>query len=218
MVVYTLIICLLGAGLIGGAFIYFRTSFKSSMSSETGDIATQIRTIEKDLSEAIKYVQRYASKAQYDRLVGLLDQSTTDLENEKNTLKEIEGKLDRAQLDVEKKEGEQQELKAAKEEEEMQLEELMESFSQISEESMQLEQKLAHSLDSLESMMKDLKLTEDQKNALDQLQEAITSAAGLFRDLIMEYQNVKERLDMLREQFEDLEDEYTRLVEQQLGE
>jgi hypothetical protein len=38
-----------------------------------------------------------------------------------------------------------------------------------------------------------------------------------LRDLIIDYQGLNERLDNLKGQHADLENEYTKLVEQQLG-
>ena len=52
----------------------------------------------------------------------------------------------------------------------------------------------------------------------EDLNRALSDGGALLRDLITEYQSVNERLDMLRIQHEDLEEEYTKLVEQQLGE
>ena len=71
---------------------------------------------------------------------------------------------------------------------------------------------------SLDNIMAELELTEDQRGLLDELSKALTSAGSNLRDLLMEYEAVKTRLENLRQQHLDLEEEYTKLVEQQLGE
>ena len=71
---------------------------------------------------------------------------------------------------------------------------------------------------NLESILGEVTLTDDQKAELDKLNDALSSAGENMRTLITEYESVNERLKMLREQHEDLEEEYTKLVEQQLGE
>jgi predicted nuclease with TOPRIM domain len=71
---------------------------------------------------------------------------------------------------------------------------------------------------SLDAILSELNLTQDQRKHLSDLSETLTSAGGRLRELLTEYQTVKERLDMLTQQHADLEEEYTKLVEQQLGE
>jgi predicted nuclease with TOPRIM domain len=61
-------------------------------------------------------------------------------------------------------------------------------------------------------------MTQSQREMFLGLQSTVEEAGARLRDLLMEYQTVNERLNMLRQQHSDLEEEYTRLVEQQLGE
>ncbi|MCB0336767.1 MAG: hypothetical protein KDD62_10695, partial [Bdellovibrionales bacterium] len=142
----------------------------------------------------------------------------SDLEREKLSLKDIENKLDNSQKSVEQREIEQQDLKTSQETSEDKLQELMGSFASISEEATKLEAQLADALKALDNIQSTVEITPDQKATIDELTAALEEAGSLLRDLLMEYQALNERLEMLQTQHDDLEDEYTRLVEQQLGE
>ena len=63
-----------------------------------------------------------------------------------------------------------------------------------------------------------IELTAEQQQVLEELSNTLTEAGSRMRDLLTDYAMVKERLDGLNGQHHDLEEEYTRLVEQQLGE
>jgi uncharacterized coiled-coil protein SlyX len=60
-------------------------------------------------------------------------------------------------------------------------------------------------------------MTADQRALFQELSNALTAASAQLRDVIVDYQAVYERLDALRSQHADLEKEYTKLVDLQLG-
>jgi archaellum component FlaC len=66
-------------------------------------------------------------------------------------------------------------------------------------------------------MTSELQMTPDQQAVFSELSNALTSASAQLRDVIVDYQNAYERLESLRSQHKDLESEYSKLVEQQLG-
>ena len=80
-----------------------------------------------------------------------------------------------------------------------------------------MSRKLALSLKNLEELLAGTDLTPQERDIVSEFNESLVSAGARLRDLMTEYQVVKERLEGLQGQFKDLEDEYTRLVEQQLG-
>ena len=210
-----LLVC---SALVVGALLYLRYSTTSSASGKQEEYATKIEELQSKLKDLMRYVDSYLSRTQYQSLMEMLNQTKAELDQEKNTLREIESKLDTAQKMVEEKEGIQQDLKSAKEEDELKLQKVMEAYTTLSQDCILLEQKLAASLKELDKMLGELELTPDQRSLLEDLSKAITTAGGIFRDLITEYAALNERLAMLQQQHQDLEDEYTKLVEQQLGE
>lgn len=218
MIVITLI-TIAGCG-YGIFFAYNLLNKRSAVSvgKQRDQILAQIDEISGELEELIKYKDSYCAKGQYSTVSGRLEERQKDLENEKGALKELESRLDEAQTNVEGKESHQQELKSSREEDEVKLEELLTNYGEISSESISLEQKLAESLKNLDNISEEVELNDDQKALLEDLSMALGNAGENLRNLLMEYETVNERLSLLREQHEDLEDEYTKLVEQQLGE
>lgn len=218
MIIFGLVTLILSAAVVLGGAWYIRHSMQSSVGSETETIAAEIRRLGDQAQEMLQRVDNYGSKAQFETVAKMLQQLQTEIMQEQKALQETEGKLNKAQIDVEAKEGHQQSLKTAREGEEESLEELLATFPEVSDESRQLERRLADSLKELDQMLEELELTADQRDVLDQLSRAMSSAGSLLRDLITEHAALHERLEMLKLQHHDLEDEYTKLVEQQLGE
>jgi hypothetical protein len=66
-------------------------------------------------------------------------------------------------------------------------------------------------------MSAEVALTADQKAVFEALSTALTTASSQLRDVIVAYQNMHERLAALQGQYADLENEYIKLVELQLG-
>jgi chromosome segregation ATPase len=209
-----------GAGCGGAAYAIMTVLQKTAVASTSGGKDQLIADIDKETELAKSLVQfkdSYGSKQQFTKLEELLRKAAADLEREKGTLREIETKLDVAQKQVGEKETAQQEVKSAKVEDESKLSELLTRHQDLSNEAISLEQKLAQSLKNLDAIMDEVELTQDQRAILQELSSALTAAGSRLRDLISEYGGVNERLDALRQQHLDLEDEYTKLVEQQLG-
>jgi hypothetical protein len=66
-------------------------------------------------------------------------------------------------------------------------------------------------------MTSEVALTADQRAIFEALSTALTTASSQLRDVIIAYQNAHERLVALQGQYTDLENEYIKLVELQLG-
>lgn len=216
--IVTLVTCFLSIGLIVVGKIFAGRQLVGLASAEKDRLIKQMDEVMKQIEGCSKDTANFISAAQFETLVSQVETAVSMLKKEKETLATIESSLDTAQKSVEEKESAQQELKTSKEEEESVLEELLGNYTGIAEESTQLEHQLAESLKSLDNIMAELELTEDQRGLLDELSKALTSAGSNLRDLLMEYEAVKTRLENLRQQHLDLEEEYTKLVEQQLGE
>lgn len=213
-----LIIAILTSGLIVGATFVLKKRLITSSGSASASIQEEITAITRKLEELAQYAPAYTSRKQLENIEQQLTDESTQLEKEKIRLKEVETKLESAQKLVETKEGQQQETKSSREEDEQKLRELMAAYTDISSESIGLERKLAASLKNLETIVSEVKMTDDQKAVLNDLLNSLTEGSSRLRELLTEYQVVNERLEMLQQQHGDLEEEYTKLVEQQLGE
>ncbi len=207
----------LGALIIFGA-IFAAKKLSGGASSEAIEaLSVEAKQLEDEIRATMSRGVAFASKSQIDSVENQNRDFSENLEKQKGLLKEIEQKLETAQKDVETKESIQQEMKSAKEEDEAKLIEITARFNNVKSDSVSLEQELSTSLKSLDAMMNEVPMTADQRAVFQELSNAITSASSRLRDLITDYQSVNERLDNLKLQHQDLEDEYTKLVEQQLG-
>lgn len=213
-----IIAIILSALIIVGVYAYIKIMIRKAMSGSTNEITSQIEDLDKKLAILPKYVNSYGSKKQLESIITVKAKEAESLEKSKKELEEFEAKLNKAQVDIEQKENEQQDLKLNKGGDEDKLQELIANFTDLSSKSEDLESQLAQSMDNIDNMSAELKLSEEQEELMKKLSNALTSAGGLMRDLIGEQQAMQDRLSMLDGQHEDLEEEYTRLVEQQLGE
>ena len=216
--IVALISAVLSALGIFGGFVFLKRQITSSVGAERETLLAGIPKAIDEIDAILAKSAGYASKPQLEFLLKQTESAEADIQKEKENLKGIESRLDQAQKNVETRESTQQQLKTAHEDEENKLHELLAKFETISAESVSLEQKLATSMKNLDQLMEEVELTPDQRGAMQDLSNALTGAGSRLRELLMEYTTVKERLQSLRQQHSDLEEEYTRLVEQQLGE
>lgn len=218
MIAYFGIALVLSVALVALSMFLLTRKASKGAGTEKDRYKAQVGQVLKEIKSLLGYKDSYVSKGQFDYIVGVLEKLRTDLGNEQKSLKDIESKLDGAQKSVEEKETAQQEVKSSNAEKEAKLESLMNSFSKVSNESVLLEKRIAESLKYLDSIKGELNLTDKEKGVLDELNNALTNSGANLRDLMMEYDAVSERLQSLQSQYTDLEEEYTRLVEKQLGE
>lgn len=204
--------------IVVGAYVLILKNLNASVGGEKDELIASVKSLDQELEKFSSYSASYGSKGQFDTLIEMVNTAKSTLENEIATLKDLETKLDSSQKNVETKEFAQQELKSAKEEDETKLAELMAAYNDVSNAAIELENELAQSLKNLDQILEELNLNDDQRVVFDELSDALTTSGSLLRELITEYNSTNERLKTLQEQHEDLEDEYTRLVEQQLGE
>lgn len=204
-----------------GAFFLIAKKFSSKSNTEAlggkEEILKKIEECREKIEKQKQYLDSYISRSQFEGVAKKVEQARVGLENDKRKLREIEQKLETAQKDVEKKEAQQQDTRSAKEEHDTKLADLLTRFDEMSTDCVSLEQNLAQSLKNLDAIMAQLDLTEMQKAVLLDLSNTLQQASSNLRDLIFDYQTVNERLKGLTQQHADLEEEYTRLVEQQLG-
>lgn len=212
-----LILTVIALALIFGGMFFFRKQLSGSLGAEKDSLTKSVSEVTSELDSLAKYSDAYVSKLQLESVVSRTIASDTELASARTLLKEIEGKLDSAQKNVDEKEAKQQEIKNVKEGEEAKLKELALNFESMSQEAVDLEKQLAASLKELDALMTELELNQVQKEAMQVLSQALLGAGSRLRDLIMEYQTVNERVEGLKQQHLDLEEEYTKLVEQQLG-
>lgn len=218
MFLYFIMGLILSAGLLGGGFIVLKRKVGGVDSSAQDALLKEISEQDKKINSLTGKSEFVFSLAAFEDLKAKVAAVVDQAAQERDKLKEIETKLETAQKGVEAKEQEQQETKAAKEEDLLKVQELLANYDAIESAAVELEHKLADSLKSLDNIMTEVAMTAPQKEVLQSLSNAVTDAGSRLRDLLGEAHTVNERLNGLTMQHQELEAEYTRLVEQQLGE
>jgi chromosome segregation ATPase len=184
---------------------------------ESSALREEAQSLETQLIEVLSEQQKFASKGQIQSLISQRQNFLSSAQEQRALLTSMVERLDKARADVQRREAEQQEIRAMRDEDEKVIVQLTSNYTQFSHESVTLEHTLAESLKTLDAMSSEIKMTPDQQAVIQELSNALTSASAQLRDVIVDYQNAHERLESLRLQHRDLENEYTKLVEQQLA-
>lgn len=212
------ILCLFFAGAAVFAALSFSKKLSKGASDEAiGDLRAESERLETEMISLLSDINRFASKGQVQTLVTQTQRFIKALEEQRDKLQQTEARLKKAQGEVINRELSQQEIKTARQEDEKKLVEVMSNYQDFSSQSVALEHKLAHSLRQLDAMIAENPMSADQRAIFQELSNALTAASAQLRDVIVDYQAVYERLDALRAQYADLEKEYTKLVDLQLG-
>lgn len=208
---------LVGLALVAVAYVLGRKLGFSITDEEMMALREDSKRLDDSLVEVLSDADKFVSKGQLEHLSQQSDEFRQVVEQQRTLLQGLVTRLEKTRYDVERREAEQQELRALRDEDQVAIAQALASYNESSAESVSLEQKLAESLKSLDAMSGEIKLTADQQAMFQELSNALTSASAQLRDVIVDYQTAHERLAGLKERFEDLEREYTKLVEQQLG-
>jgi chromosome segregation ATPase len=215
--IVSIIVLILSVGAIIGTFYWLLQKTPSVDTTQRDLLLKRIAENEAHIRTLLAKKEGFRSQGQMEAMQGELAQLKKTLTQEQETLTKLQATLEKAQHDIEEKELKQQNLKMSREADEEKLDELLSVYEEISTESISLEQRLAQSMKNLESILDEVSLTEAQREQFDNLNEAMNIAGNNLRALIMEYEGVNERLKALKTQHHDLEGEYTKLVEEQLG-
>lgn len=215
--IVAIVVLILSLGAIFGTFYWALQKTPSVDTTQSDQLLKKIAENESSIRTLLEKKEEFRSQGQMEAMQGELAQLQKTLTQEQQALAKLQETLEKAQHDIEEKELKQQNLKMSREADEEKLDELLSVYEEISTESISLEQRLAQSMKNLESILDEVSLTEAQREQLDNLNEAMNIAGNNLRALIMEYEGVNERLKALKTQHHDLEGEYTKLVEEQLG-
>lgn len=201
-----------------GLTFFLKTKLTGGVAKALSDGEADVRKIHSDFENIVNGVDDLVSEAQLENVQKQHEAAQVAFDAQKKLLKDIEDKLGKAQKDIEVKEAHHQDVKTSKAEDEAKLQALLQRHQALANEAISLEQELATSLKDLDSLMSSIPMTDSQKAAFALLSETLTESGSRLRDLLTEYKTVNDRLEGLQAQLLDLETEYTRLIEQQLGE
>lgn len=213
----TVIATLLATAVPVVGYVVGKKTAPGASNEEMANLREQSAQLEEKLIEVLSDKDRFASKAQISSLTRQTESFLTTIAEQRSLLETISQRLEKSRIAVEERELAQQEARAMREEDEVVIAQVTSNYTHFSTESVTLEHTLAESLKTLDVMTSELQMTPDQQAVFSELSNALTSASAQLRDVIVDYQNAHERLENLRSQHKDLEAEYSKLVEQQLG-
>jgi hypothetical protein len=208
---------ILAAAATAGAIILNKRMSRGASDEAIAGLRSEAEALEGQMINLLSDINQQASKGQIQTLVAQTEKFIAALKEQHEKLQETEARLAKAQQEVIGRELSQQEIKTARQEDEQKLVEVMSNYQDFSSQSVALEHKLAQTLRSLDAMIAENPLNADQRALFQELSNALTTASAQLRDVIVDYQAVFERLEALRGQYADLEKEYTKLVDLQLG-
>ena len=200
-----------------GALMLARKVSAEDSDEVIAKLREEARALELKIVEFLSQESSFASKSQLKSLREHSIEFETLLSSQRDFRQSLEGKLKTLQATILERESANRELKIEKEGDDAAVVSVLSNYNQISTESVDLERRLADSLKTIDRLTNEVGITEDQKSVLDQLQSGLTNASAQLRDVIVAHQNIYERLDSLQNQYRELEAEYVKLVELQLG-
>jgi chromosome segregation ATPase len=209
-------------GILGSASVIFFTHksiknivAKRSQSEDSLSLNTQ-NIINKLLSE-INHIDKLASVKQKLSLEQTITALNNSIITEQNELIRIEQLLSTRQHEVEDREIKIQSVKTANEEEIEALKNLSENLENLTNESAELEESLEGSLNDLNRLGSEIEMTREQRAKLDDYSSTLEQARKNLQELAYEAQESERRLKLLSQQFNSLEQEYSKLIEQQFA-
>jgi chromosome segregation ATPase len=208
---------LLSAAAIGGFVFYIKMKANAGLGQEKKDLKLTLAGLDQDLISLTKDSEQLISKQQLESIRNRRQELVTQMTEAKSLLKELDSKLKSSQQAVKQSEVEQAKLKAVKVGDENKIAEIITTYESLNGASIALEKKLAESMLQLDTLESEVQMTEKQRESLKKISSALSGAGERMRELITEYDTINKKLIELQQNYLDLEDEYKRLVEQQLS-
>jgi chromosome segregation ATPase len=213
IVAFLVILVVLGAL---GFITYKQLSGDSStVLREQKSLESNLLEVHQKTIDSIIDPKEFVSRAQYEFVMEGFTKITEAVKIERESLHKIEEDLETIRAEVESREVKIQELKGAKEEEAKLLLQISQEFDLLNQEAENLQSSLKESFDAIKKMETDVELTKEQTQQVQEFQQVVSNAVDRLQELTVEGQEVERRLKVLSQQYSNLEEEYTKLVEQQ---
>lgn len=214
----TIVLGIVFSGIVFALMKYFQKKKESTGSGENmvgieGEIQSMSDTIERGLSycrDMIPYSKLKSRKADIERF-------NQQLSEERGKLEKLDKQVESLQGTIEVEESSHNELKKGKEEAGELAEQLRMNKDQLEGEYTRLEAELSRSLTEVSALSSEIEMTSDQKIACDKVQAGLENARLQLSTLADIYTQASTRFTNLENQYQELEGEFTKLVEKELG-
>ncbi len=221
MGIYIILSSVIG-GLIFALALFFLDKFLAK--KHTGEATDELKTIIPEIEQLD--ISLEAARAHL-RVLEPISKLIEVKEKEKNInetleiqqviFKKLETKLKEMQVKVEDAESAHNSLKKEKEESVNLATELKDRNVKLEQDNNTLQSELSQSLGQLTLLSSEVKLTPDQEAGFKKLRASVTAANEQLKTLSGTYKRSSNRFTALFAQYSDLEKEFTKLVEKELG-
>lgn len=195
---------------------FCRKNSQTDHSSNINELESEIGKINESIANALDYSTRLVPLESALERKREEKEIRAELEKELNTLKQLEIKLTSLQTEVEIAEASHHEIKRGKEASGELSKAIKDSKDKLEKENIKTMANLDLSLDQLSSLSKGLTLNKDQDTGMKIIFNGISNSKKQIQTLVQAYKQSSGRFINLQAQHQDLEKEFTKLVEKEL--
>lgn len=181
------------------------------------DTLSNIEQCDLAIEQAFTYIDGLSALDKLTDIEKRIDETEKSLVEEKQSLVAIEKELAESQTSVDEQEKKHNELKKGKEEAEKMADELRANQETLQAEAQRLQDELVASKNHMQSLSTELELTAEQQTAVDKIQASVDGVQSQLKDLCVAYDMSSQRFTNLEVQYKELEKEYRKLVDKELG-
>jgi len=218
IIISTIVLGILFSGIVFGLIKFFQ---KKKEGTGSGGNMTAIEEEINSISEAVEQGLAYCGEMiPYNKLKsreGDLEHLNRQLGEERAKLEKLDKQVEGLQGTIEVEEASHNELKKGKEEAGELAEQLRMNKEKLESEFSRLEADLTRSLTEVSALSTEIEMTSDQKIACDKVQSGLENARLQLSTLADIYTQASTRFTNLENQYQELEGEFTKLVEKELG-
>lgn len=193
-----------------------REQVESAGGKEGLEINNEISSVDKAIERSSAHLEKMLSMDELQTISAQHKKVSDELNGEREQIKNFEARLENSQTIVQGQEKRHNELKRGKEEAERLAIELQANMEDLASESVKLQGELQSSKTKMSTLANETTLTEEQKAALQEIQDSLSSVLQQLMDLKQVSDQATERFLGLQTQYDELEQEYRRLVDKEL--
>ncbi len=200
-------------------FLIARINQNTTSEAETQipEVIKEITTVDETIQKALEYANELVP---FDQALERREKESIlqeELKKQLTAISKLEGNLNELKFEVEETEREYNEIKKGKEEAEDVTKNIKSQKSNLESENETLQKNLTNILEALKTFSQTKKLDANQDAGFKIILSNINTANKQLETLVMSYKQSSARFLNLHEQFNDLEVEFSRLVEQELS-
>lgn len=210
---------------LGVIFFFGLKFFVSKVNSSTTSEATEkiplinqkIKSIDTATVQALEYAEELIP---FDEAIERQEKEAVmkaELNKQLSTLSNIESKLSDLKLEVEETEKEYNEIKKGKESAQEVSDNIKSKKDSLKSENLALQNSIKEVFDALKSFTSTTKLNPNQEAGFKLITENVQLANKQLESLVASYNQSSGRFQNLHDQFNDLEVEFSKLVEKELS-